>query len=167
MAYVDHDPIAVVHAGSLLDSDPLTTVIEADLREPDKVLGHPRLQRLINLDQPVSVLMVAVLHFVGDEDRPADLIARYRAAMAPGSHLVVSHGTAANRQEQGARMEALYARSPTPLTPRSAETVAALLSGFEIIDPGVIYLPLWRPDERTTDATPADGYATYAAVARL
>lgn len=81
MAYVDHDPIAVVHAGSLLDSDPLTTVIEADLREPDKVLGHPRLQRLI--------------------------------------------------------------------------------------DPGVIYLPLWRSDERTTDGTPADGYATYAAVARL
>jgi len=167
VVYVDNDPIAVVHARSLLASDPLATVIEADLREPGKVLGHPQLQRLINLDQPVGVLMVAVLHFVGDEDRPSDIIARYRAAMAPGSHLVVSHGTAANRQEQGARMEALYARSPTPLTPRSAEEVATLLSGFEIIDPGVVYLPLWRPGERTTDGTPAAGYATYAAVAHL
>lgn len=172
VVYVDNDPIAVVHAKSILDSDPLTTVIEADLREPDEVVGHPQLRRLINFDQPVAVLMVAVLHFVADDDRPADIIARYRAAMAPGSYVVVSHGTAANRAEQGARMEALYARSATPLTPRSSEQVAALLSGFEMVDPGVVDLPLWRPDGRATtgapaDGTPPDGYATYAAVARL
>ena len=167
VVYVDHDPVAVIHTKSLMDGDPLTTVIEADLREPAEVLEHPELRRLIDLEQPVAVLMVAVLHFVADDDDPAGIVARYREAMAPGSHLVISHGTADNRPEQGARMEALYARSPTPLVPRSGEQVAGLLAGLQIVDPGVVHLPSWRPDGPATDGTPASGYATYAAVARV
>ncbi len=100
VAYVDNDPVVLTHAGALLATDARTIVIEADMREPTKVLHHATANGFIDLDQPVAILMVAVLHFLPDADRPAEIVATFREHMGPGSYLVISHATAGNMTPQ-------------------------------------------------------------------
>src|SRR6266498_1582061 len=91
VVYVDNDPIVVVHSDALLAGHN-TTAIKADLREPNVILEHPEVREVIDLDQPVAVLLVAVLHFLQDADDPVGVVARLRDAMAAGSYLAISHG---------------------------------------------------------------------------
>src|SRR5215469_3500109 len=90
VVYVDVDPMVAAHAGALLADDGTTTVITADLREPDQVLSHPDLRRLIDFDQPAGMLMTAVMHFIADDSDPWGLVATYMAAVPPGSYLALS-----------------------------------------------------------------------------
>ena len=93
VVYVDHDQDAVAHSRHILSGDPLASAINADLRDPAVVLAHPEVRRLIDFSQPVGVLMVAVLHFVSDDEDPAGVVAAYAGRLAPGSYLVISHAT--------------------------------------------------------------------------
>jgi hypothetical protein len=90
--------------------------------------------------------MVAVLHFVSDEDDPFGAVARVRDRLAPGSHLVLSHASAEGRPEAAASHRELYSRTPTPMTMRSRDEIARFFDGFDLVDPGLVWLPLWRPD---------------------
>jgi hypothetical protein len=167
VVYVDIDPVAVAHAGMILGDDPHVSVIQADLRRPDTVLTHRRLRGLLDLDQPVAVLMVAVLHFVPDADNPSAIIEEYRNALATGSYLAVSHATQdGQRPRQTAEHQSLYARTTTPMTMRSHDAVAQLLQGWQLLDPGLVRLPLWRPEPG--EALPHDPqtFAGYAALCR-
>jgi SAM-dependent methyltransferase len=167
VVYVDIDPVAVAHAGMILGEDPNAGVIQADLRRPDAVLTHPRLRRLLDLDQPVAVLMVAVLHFVPDADNPAAIIGQYRKELASGSYLAISHATGDGQQErQTAEHQSLYDRTATPMTMRSRDAITHLLQGWQLIDPGLVRLPLWRPEPG--EAVPHDPqtFAGYAALCR-
>jgi SAM-dependent methyltransferase len=146
VVYADNDAVAVAQSRAILDGDRQTTVVQADLRRPEQVIADPETRRLLDLEQPLGLLMVAVLHFVPDDDDPAGILAEYRDALAPGSHLVVSHGTQGDRPELGASMQALYARSANPLTSRDRDEIASLFAGFELVPPGVVYVPEWRPD---------------------
>jgi len=93
VVYVDRDPVAVAHSRELLAGDERTGVVQADIRYPDQILGDPVTRELIDFDEPVGVLMVAVLHFVADRDDPAGVVAGFRDAVVPGSFGVVSHAT--------------------------------------------------------------------------
>jgi SAM-dependent methyltransferase len=93
VVYVDSHPVVVSHARALLCGDPGVCAIEGDLRDPACILGHPGLRAVVDLREPIVILLTAVLHFVPDEDRPHRLVNALKAAMAPGSHLVISHAT--------------------------------------------------------------------------
>jgi len=166
VVYVDSDPVAVAHSQSILESQPQATILQADVTDPASVLGPA--ERHLDFDRPVGILMVALLHFVPDSADPAGLVARYRDAVVPGSYLAISHGTADQQGDRGPAMEALYARSANPLVSRDKAAVEALFAGFELIDPGVVFVPLWRPDPGgLPTATPPERTATYAGVGRV
>jgi len=147
VVYVDVDPVAVAHSRALLADDPSTAVVMADLRRPQDVLQDPALAELLDLSRPVGVLMIAVLHFVSDDEQPREVIGALRAAVAPGSHLVVSH--AAHDllpAEVAASHQALYRQTGSPMTMRGRDDVAGFFEGFELLDPGLVELDRWRPD---------------------
>src|SRR4051794_27903094 len=95
--YVDHDPVAVAHSELLLRDEPRADVLQADLRRPDEIFEAPQLRDLLDLSQPVGVLMIAVLHFVAPEDEPEAFVGRLRELLPAGSHLAISHGTGQGR----------------------------------------------------------------------
>jgi SAM-dependent methyltransferase len=147
VVYVDIDPVAVAHSGALLADDPRTEVVHADFLDVDAVLGAPATRAVLDLDRPVALLAVALLHFVGDESRPAEALARYRDALAPGSHLVLSHASAdIMPPERADEHVALYRRTATPMSMRPHDEVEAFFDGFTLLEPGVVGIPFWRPD---------------------
>ncbi|NKZ06702.1 SAM-dependent methyltransferase [Actinomadura latina] len=146
--YVDNDPIVLVHARALLADNPLTTVVQADLREPEAVVGHPEVKARIDFDQPVGLLMLAILHFIPDEDRPAEIVARLRESLAPGSYLAVSHGyRGAITQDVEDQVRSAYGRTGAgDLIPRGVDEVMAFFEGTELVGPGLVQVADWRPD---------------------
>jgi S-adenosyl methyltransferase len=146
VVYVDNEVVAVAHSELMLHGNHLAAVVDADLRRPAELLNHPSTVKLIDFEQPVMLLMLAVLHFVADEDDPAGLVARYRERLAPGSCLAISHATSQVRAEEMRALERLYATSSNPASARSPEWIAALFGDFEVVEPGVTYAPDWRPD---------------------
>jgi SAM-dependent methyltransferase len=146
VVYVDSDPVAVAHSRSILAGDPHTAVVHADLRRPESILDDPVVREQLDLTRPVAVLMVAVLHFLSDEDEPVQRVAQVRNALAPGSFVVVSHASADGRPEFADSHRQLYRRTATPMSMRSRDQVAAFFDGLELVDPGLVWLPLWRPD---------------------
>jgi SAM-dependent methyltransferase len=146
VVYVDSDPIAVAHSRAILAGNERTAVVQADLRESDALFDHTSVRATIDLDRPVAVLMVAVLHFVPDEDDPWGAVARIAARLAPGSYLVLSHASTEGRPEMAGSHRQLYSRTPTPMTMRSRTEIARLFDGFELVEPGLVWLPLWHPD---------------------
>jgi S-adenosyl methyltransferase len=166
VVYVDIDPVAVAHSRDILAGNPCADVIQADLRDVAAVFDDPRAKRLLDLTQPIGVLMVAMLHFIPDEAEPANIVAQYRKIIAPGSYLAVSHGTHAGRPDLVEPLTELYRRTATQLTSRSAQEIEALFAGFELVPPGVVFLPLWRPDSPADVDDRPERFSTYAAVGR-
>lgn len=153
VVYVDIDPVAVAHARQLLVGNENATILRADLRDPDAVLGDPRVGRLLDLSQPIAVLMIFVLHFLPDDQDPAGIAARYLAAAAPGSYLAISHAGHAPRQADVQReVLADYVRATgMPALPRGQEQIAALFGAMEIEPPGVVLVNEWRPEGPADD----------------
>src|SRR6266536_1775336 len=118
----------------------------AFLRRPDEILAHPETRRLIDFDQPVAVLLVAILHFIPDEEDPAGIVARLRDAMAPGSHLVVSHTANESPAEVMAAAQQGFRLAGAPLTPRTRAQIGDLFDGFELVEPGLVEVSQWRPE---------------------
>jgi len=146
VVYVDVDPVAVAHSRALLAGNDLTAVLHADLRQPDRILHCAQVRALLDLDQPVGLLMVAILHVIPDSDDPAGLVARFRDEVASGSYLVIGHGTADSRPEESRKIRELSRRTPTPLTHRNHQEISRLFAGFELVEPGLVWVPQWRPD---------------------
>ncbi|GAA2704337.1 SAM-dependent methyltransferase [Micromonospora olivasterospora] len=167
VVYVDVEPEAVAHGRDLLAGTPGVAMIQGDLREPDVLLAHDEVRRLIDFTEPVAVLMLGVLHYVADADRPRDLVARYREAMAPGSFLVVSHGTDDGAPERVRSMVDITAEGQTTAYMRARAEVAAFFTGFDLLDPGVVFLPRWRPDPGDPPASPRAAVMAFAGVGRL
>jgi hypothetical protein len=144
--YVDHDPVAVAHSELMLRGNPDADVLQGDLRRPAEILESSQLRGVLDLSQPVGILLIAVLHFVSDDDRPGDILAGLRDAVAPGSHLAVSHGTGVGRTTATMdQLAEIYRATATPLTYRDHDQVRELFAGWELLDPGVVWVPEWRP----------------------
>jgi hypothetical protein len=164
VAYIDHDPVAVAHGQLILAGNPNAIAVHGDLRQPEMILNDPTLRKLIDLDQPVGLLLVAVLHFVLDDD-PAAIVATLRDAAAQGSYLAVQHATHDGQPEATINMLEMWnSRSPEPMRWRTREQITDLFSGFTLLDPGVVFLPLWRPDADQPVETEPQRFASYAAV---
>lgn len=154
--YVDIDPVAVAHSQAILLGRERAGAILADLREPDALLDAVRATGLIDLDEPVGVLLIAVLHLLADADEPVARVAALRAAVAPGSLLAISHLTSALRPEDAGRLGAHSANnSRVGIHFRPRDAIVELFQGWDVLAPGVVELPLWRPEsERDQHETP-------------
>ncbi len=145
VAYVDADPVVTAHSRAILAGNQNADVIEADLREPEKILA--RAAGLIDFGQPVGLLLVAVLHFIADADDPWRVVATLRDALAPGSYLVLGQGTSADKPEVARAFEKVYNRSvTTDIHMRSRAEILRFFDGFDLVDPGLAYVCAWRPD---------------------
>lgn len=144
--YVDHDPVALAHARALLATDNQTAVVDADLRRPREVLPHPDVGSFIDFDEPVGLLLVAILHFTTDDEGPADVVAGYREALAPGSQLAISHASNDDvPADAAARGSQVYDQATSTITLRTSDEIRRLFPGLEILDPGVVRVDRWRP----------------------
>ena len=146
IVYVDSDEVAVAHSRLLLQDNPTATIIQADLREPEKILADPATQLLLDLSRPVALLLVAVLHFIPDEEDPWGIVAGLRDALAPGSHLVVCQACSDAKPElASATMKAYEGRVAARSALRPRVGIRRFFDGFDLIDPGLVWLPEWRP----------------------
>jgi hypothetical protein len=147
VVYVDVDDVAVAHSRLLLDDNPDATVIQADLREPAKILADPATQLLLDFTQPVAVLLVTVLHYLADADHPEQIVATLREALAPGSYLVICHACSDAKPDIAATIETAYkSRVPTEGRARTRAEIARFFDGLTLVEPGLVWLPQWRPD---------------------
>ncbi|TDD89641.1 SAM-dependent methyltransferase [Actinomadura darangshiensis] len=142
VVYVDYDPVVVSHASMLLAGVGNAVTLAGDLRRPDEILAAAPL----DFRRPVGVLLVAVLHFLPDGERPFAHVARLREAMAPGSHLVLSHGTTGDRAARMNQVAKVYDSATAPLVLRGAAELMPFFAGLELLDPGLVPVTDWRPD---------------------
>ncbi|MFI1919201.1 SAM-dependent methyltransferase [Nocardia sp. NPDC020380] len=160
VVYVDIDPVAIAMSRRMLADTPAATAVRGDFNAIEAVLTDPEVTALLDFSRPVAVLAVALLHFMPDQVQPIDTLARLRAAMAPGSYLVLSHAGNEGPADQMSATLQLYQRTPTPMVLRSRAEIAALLDGFDLVDPGLVYLSQWRPDPGdVVEVRAFDGYA--------
>jgi S-adenosyl methyltransferase len=151
IVYVDNDPIVLAHSRALLAGEH-AVVVQGDLRQPDSILGDPALGKVIDFDQPVAVLLVAILHFLTDHDRPNQVVGRFVDAMSPGSWLVISHATADFNPQAATQAARAYEHATSPIVLRSHAQVASLFCGLPMIPPGLVQLPDWRPELSTKES---------------
>jgi uncharacterized protein (DUF1778 family) len=148
VAYVDWEPVAVAHAGKLLENEPLVTITQADIRSPQDVLAAPTVAGLLDLSRPIAVLAMGILHFLSDDDDPFGMLAAYRDAGCAGSYLAISHANQVTlTDEQVQSFLDAYARTPTPTLFRTVEEIRRLLDGYQLIEPGLVLAPYWHPDQ--------------------
>ncbi|MCX2730830.1 SAM-dependent methyltransferase [Saccharopolyspora sp. NFXS83] len=144
--YVDNEPLTVAHSRPLLDDEPRAAIIHADIRDPEAILGSPEAADLIDFEQPVALVMSAVLHFLDDADDPLRLVRTYQDAVAPGSALMISHLTGSEEPEPMNLLTAFYTETADPMVARPAEWIAECFAGFEPQAPGTCYIGDWRPE---------------------
>jgi hypothetical protein len=143
--YVDNDPVVVAHGRALLTGSDSVTVVEADVRDPESILGNPDVTRLIDFSQPLAVLFVAVLHGIPDEAGPAGIVRAVGERMSPGSYLILSHLTSEGHPpEIVAEKEAVFARSNAPVCYRSRDQILRMFDGFDLVEPGLTAVTQWR-----------------------
>jgi len=161
--YVDTEPVAVTHSELILRGNANAEAIRADLTDPESILGSDAARRLIDFDRPVAMLLVAVLHFVPDDTEPYRAVARYVEAMAPGSYLVLSH--AVERVSDSANaVGKLYDRSANPGVGRTPDEIAAFFTGTELVPPGLLWTPQWRPENPDAVVENPEASRVYAGV---
>jgi hypothetical protein len=146
VVYVDIDPIAVAHSRAILQNTANVATLQADLRNPSGILADPQVRALLDFDRPIAVFVVAVLHFVPDDAQAASSIRALRDALAPGSYLAISHASYEGEPDKSREHEALYARTPNPLKTRSHAEILQFFGDFQLVEPGQVWLPLWRPE---------------------
>ncbi|WP_415953249.1 SAM-dependent methyltransferase [Streptomyces sp. KLOTTS4A1] len=167
--YVDHDPVAVAHSEAVLDGNPDAEVLAADLRGPQEILESPQLSDLLDLDRPVALMLVAVLHFLEDEDKPYEAVAALREALAPGSMLILTHASYDGiplSQEQAGGTVGVYKDIRNPLVMRGRSEIERFFEGYGMAEPGLVSMPLWRPDAPVDQEDPF-AFSGYAGVGLL
>ncbi|MEJ3652439.1 SAM-dependent methyltransferase [Actinomycetes bacterium KLBMP 9759] len=147
VAYVDNEPVTVASAQALLEGVASCTITAADIRDPGAVFAAEGVRDLLDLDRPVALLTVAVLHFVSDEEDPRALVAEYRSHLAPGSVHVLSHATSDFDPEEAAVTEGIYRSTANPIRIRSVASITALLDGTELVEPGIVDASMWRAED--------------------
>ncbi|SEP66103.1 O-Methyltransferase involved in polyketide biosynthesis [Streptomyces sp. yr375] len=168
VVYVDHDPVAVARSQEVLAGNADAGVVAADLRKPQEILGSVQVEQLIDLERPVALLLVAILQFVEDADDPYATVAEFAAALAPGSLLVLTHASYEGiplppERAQGA--VDVYKDIRNPLIMRSRAEIERFFEGYDMVEPGLVPMPLWRPDTAPEDEDPW-GFSGFAGVGR-
>jgi len=147
IVYVDNDPLVLTHARALLTSSPqgVTNYIDADLREPDKILGAAA--RTLDFAQPVALMLLGIVGHIGDYDEARSIVQRLLDALPSGSYLALNDGTAVVNKAAVEEAQRLYNQSGAiPYHLRSSEQIVGFFDGLELLEPGVVSCPRWRPD---------------------
>jgi hypothetical protein len=166
VVYVDNDPLVLVHARALLTpvGTGAVSYLEADLRDPAFILSSDAVRDQFDLSEPVAITLIAVLQHIVDDAQARSIIETLLAALPSGSALAISAVTTENDRSGGDHTVGTYQRSGVPLRPRSHAEVAALFGDLPLVDPGVVFVHRWHPDE--TDHATVDGdVAMYGGVA--
>ncbi|WP_054056017.1 SAM-dependent methyltransferase [Alloactinosynnema sp. L-07] len=151
VVYVDYEEVAFAHSHLMLADNPNATIVQADLTDPDAVLGAAETRALLDFDQPIGLIMAGVFHFVPPRSNPAQIVARYRDATASGSWLAFSQFTRDLMPEEMDRIVEVMKSSRDPMFPRSRDEIAALFEGYELVEPGIVPTALWHPDQGLDD----------------
>lgn len=153
VVYVDKDPVVLAHSRALMTSTPegRTAYIHGDVHAPDAILAAPQLASTLDLDRPVVLSMVALLHFVPDIREAQDIINRLFKPLPSGSALVLSHATAELDPEGAPKVQEIYNQVGTTLQLRTRAEFATFFDGLDILDPGITTAHRWQPD--LTDAS--------------
>jgi len=159
VVYVDNDPIVLAHARALLTSSPQgrSAYIEADLCEPETILGAPALRNTIDLSKPVALMLVGILHFIPDEQNPAQAVATLVDALPSGSYVTASHGSPEFNPEAAAAWTRTWRESGVPFQLRTTDEVADLaFRGLGLVEPGLVVVSEWRPQSADPRPLPAE-----------
>jgi trans-aconitate methyltransferase len=151
VVYVDNDPVVIAHARALLETNPLTAVIRGDIREPESIFRDPQLHQLIDVERPFAILVLAVLHVFSDDELNMQITKQLRDALPSGGYLAISHAVSDLKPEATAKLAMLYQDNvvtdgPRRSNLRTAADVAPYFEGLELVEPGLVYVNLWRPD---------------------
>lgn len=162
VVYVDNDPMVLVHARALLDDAHTTTVIQADIRSPEEILNHPDVQRSLDFDQPVGLLMLAILHHLNDHEEPGGVAARLCDALPSGSYVAISHfrnpgEEHAEASRKAVEVEKIFNQTLGTGRWRTQQEILGYFNGLELLEPGVVPMAEWRPDP----GTPVEQTDTY------
>ncbi|GAA2459824.1 SAM-dependent methyltransferase [Actinomadura vinacea] len=166
VVFADGDPVVLTHARALLTGTGSTLVAHADLRRPDGVLDVPEVRRMIDFDRPVAVVLDRVLHFIEDLDDAVAVVARLHGALPPGSHLVFTHITHEPAPEAGEGVSQVFKPTSGFFWSRGRADVARIVEPFALLEPGLTFTPLWRPDSTGAEAAAAERTYTLAGVGR-
>ena len=168
VVYVDHDPMVLAHARALLTSKPegRTAYIQADMKSPLDILLSPVVRSVIDFDEPVALMLVAVLHFLEEEDKPETVLSTLLEALPSGSYLAASHITLEHDPVGVGGGQRAYHEAGLPMHARDADEFASLaFSGLELMPPGLVLVSEWRPESKAPRPTPAE-VSCYGGVAR-
>ncbi|EIV92462.1 SAM-dependent methyltransferase [Frankia sp. QA3] len=167
VVYVDNDPIVLVHARALLTSSPEghTAYVDADFHDPARILASAEVRDTFDLDQPVVLSLIGMLHFIPDEVDPYGLVRTLTDALPSGSFLSLTHGTADFAPAEAESAAEIYRQQGIPTRLRSRDEVLRFFEGFDFVDPGLLNVLRWRPDG-TTDGLSDAQVGTYGGVAR-
>jgi hypothetical protein len=146
IVYVDNDPLVKVYNDALLATIEDVTSMEGDIRRPQEIIDHVRDQHLIDLNEPVALVLAAVLHLIPDEQDPAGIVAQFRSHMVPGSYLVLSQFAAHSDPEAIAQLRAIADGTPVETYFRTREEIHRFFGGFQLLPPGLVDVEQWRPD---------------------
>jgi hypothetical protein len=167
VVYVDNDPMVSTHAQALLCGDPggRTGYVEADIRQPAGLLRHPALRAVLDLDQPVGLLLVAVLHFIHDDEDAIGIVRQLLQALPSGSYVAISHGSMDfSSPAERVQYEQMFAAGQTDVRARSEEQITDFFTGMQLIEPGLVPAPQWRPDRPSSELPQPDQVAIYGGV---
>jgi hypothetical protein len=166
IVYVDNDPVVISHAGYTLHGVEGTAIVGRDLRDPSGITGDSRVRSMLRFDQPIAVLLVAILHFVADADDPAGIAAALMAAVPPGSFLVISH-LSADHYARAHKAADVYQDASSGLHLRTRAAIGSLFGGLPLEDPGeVVWTSQWHPDSDTPPIDSAGGASLWCGIAR-
>jgi hypothetical protein len=147
VVYVDIDPLAVRQSEALLQQNPNAIVLQGDARQPNDILTHPEVRRVLDFNRPIAVLLIALLHFVPDDAEAYHLVRVLRDALPAGSYVAITHATYEGApRDLVTQSERLYAQTTNPAKARSRVDIERFFEGLDLIEPGVVYVPLWHPE---------------------
>ncbi|MER5217594.1 SAM-dependent methyltransferase [Streptomyces sp. NPDC002838] len=168
VVYVDNDPLVLRLSQGLLNSTPegRTAYIEADMRDPASILDAPELRATLDLAQPVALTVIAIVHFMMDEDDAVGIVRRLLDPLPPGSYLAMSIGTAEFAPEEVGRVAHEYAARGMPMRLRTLGEAEEFFAGLDLVEPGIVQVHKWHPDGTGTEVVRDTDIAMYGAVAR-
>ena len=146
VVYVDIDPVVVLHGEAILQDNPLAASVQGDVRQAPEILDDPLVHRLLDFNQPLAVLLIAILHFIPDKDAFA-AVRTLREALPPGSYLALTHASADNLPPEARdNLQRFWESTRNAMYFRSRSQQAEFFEGLSLVEPGLVHIPLWRPD---------------------
>lgn len=148
VVFVDYEPVVITHTRALIGGSHAgrLAVVHADVRDPDTILNHPEVGRVLDFARPVAVVMGALLHFVGPQEDPLGILDAFWQVLAPGSALVLSHATGSGAPEADDAVVKGWDNATSYVTLRTLAQIKALFRGLELLEPGIVPPAQWRPD---------------------